>query len=212
MGRVEIPPLYKQYFVDKADERRVMFEKIATLYHPQKGIYPGSFVHITPSFYIPQMTYIDSDKRISKFFNDDNVTDYIEENKRYKETSSINGVQSDYSKNLPIDKNSFDIMFSLYAGFISQSCKTYLKNEGILVCNNSHGDASLACIDQDYELIGVIKRRGSEFNISNKDLPAYFIKKDGSPIDRAKVEKRMIGENFTKKGFAYIFRYSRKER
>ena len=82
MRSVEIPILYKQYFLDKHDERRMLFEKIVSIYHPQKGIYPGSFVHITPSFFINDMTYIDSDKRISKFFLDEKVLSYIEANKK----------------------------------------------------------------------------------------------------------------------------------
>lgn len=36
----------------------------------------------------------------------------------------------------------------------------------------------------------------------------YFVKKDGSPIDREKVERTMIGENFVKKAYAYIFERS----
>lgn len=67
MNSIEIPDLYKKYFVDKHDERKIMFKKIKDLYQPGKGLYPGSFVHITPSFFISDMTYIDSDKRIAKF-------------------------------------------------------------------------------------------------------------------------------------------------
>ena len=207
MDTVEIPGLYQHYYVDKSDERRILFEIVTDRYHPQKGVYPGSFVHITPSFYIPDMTYIDSDKRISKFFNNDKVLRFIELNKNYREKASIDGIQSDYSAELSLEKNSFDIMFSFYAGFISQSCKKFLKPNGILVCNNSHGDASLACIDNDYELIGVIQRTGTHFQIEDKDLDTFFIKKDKSPINKANVEKNMIGEKFTKIGFAYIFRY-----
>jgi len=56
-------------------------------------------------------------------------------------------------------------------------------------------------------LTGIIKRNGKNFSITDKDLHTYFIKRDGSPIDTAKVRSKMIGENFTKKGYAYIFKY-----
>ena len=111
--------------------------------------------------------------------------------------------------NLPIATESFDMMFSFYAGFISQSCKKYLKQDGILVCNNSHGDASIAFTDPDYFLTAVVKRSGERFRISSDSLDAYFHKKDKSPIDTEKVLRRMTGENFTKKAYAYIFRYHR---
>jgi len=206
--KTEIPKLYKQYFVDKNDERKMLFDKLKNLYSPGRGIYPGSFVHITPSFFISDMTYIDSDKRITKFFKDEKVLSYIESNKNYDESSVVNAFQADFSSKLPISEDSFDMMFSFYAGFISQSCKKYLKESGILICNNSHGDASIAYTDEDYKLIAVIKRTGDSFTISDKDLGEYFIKKDKSPVDREKVLRKMTGENFTKKGYAYVFIYS----
>ncbi len=211
MRNIEIPPLYQRYFIDRSDERRILFEKITALYRPQRGIYPGSFVHITPSFYIKDMTYIDSDKRIKRFFADENVMSYIESNKLYSETAVVNGIQADYSAELPLENNTFDIMFSFYAGFISQSCKKYLKSGGVLVCNNSHGDASIASLDREYELTGVVKRNGNRFSITNKDLHTYFIKKDGSAVDRVKVESRMTGERFTRKGYAYVFKYTHRK-
>ncbi len=80
-----IPELYKKYFADREDERRMMFKKLSDTYNPQNGIYPGSFIHVTPSFYIPDMTYIDSDKRFGRFFKDDNLLRYITDNKKYSD-------------------------------------------------------------------------------------------------------------------------------
>lgn len=211
MCSTEIPALYRKYFVDKNDERRMLFEKIKEAYTPEKGVYPGSFVHITPSFYIREMTYIDSDKRISKFFSDENVLRYVEANKSYPESAVIHGLQADFSGDLPIQEHSFDIMFSFYAGFISRSCKNYLKNGGILVCNNSHGDASIARTDGDYTLAAVIKRNGENFSITDKELSSYCVKKDGSPIDTEKVLARMVGENFMRKAYAYVFTFRFRE-
>ncbi len=212
-GRVSdhsIPKLYHRYFVEKQDERRQLFEVVADRYHPQKGIYPGSFVHITPSLFISEMTYIDSDRRLSAFFEDSKVREFIAENKVYPQDPVIDWYQSDYSEKLPVQKGIFDVMFSFYAGFISQICKGYLKEGGIIVCNNSHGDSSLASVDKDYQLVAVIRRNIDNFTISKENLDTYLIKKDGTPIDREKVIKRMVGENFTKKAFAYIFRYQPK--
>jgi len=210
MKRVSIPPLYQHYFTDKSDERRMLFSIIEERYHPRKGLYPGSFVHITPSFFIQDMTYIDADRRISKFFTDQNVQKYIDENKTYRENALVHWFQADYESELPIEEESFDVLFSLYAGFISQSCKKYLKENGILVCNNSHGDASIAYLDYEYIFAGVIKRQGEKFTIIDSKLDEYFIKKDGRPIDKKKVLNRMKGENFSRKGYAYIFRYCSK--
>ncbi len=202
-----IPRVYQQYFIDKQDERKQLFMKLAQKYQPGKGIYPGSFVHITPSFFIRDMTYIDMDRRMTTFFKDKNVAQFLEKNKTYTGTPQVNWYKADYAKPLPIEEQSFDMMFSFYAGFISQACKKYLKPQGYLICNNSHGDSTLAYLDEDYELKGIINRRGENFSISESGLHSYFIKKDGTAINKERVLKKMIGENFSKKGFAYIFQY-----
>lgn len=49
-----------------------------------------------------------------------------------------------------------DLIISQYAGFVGQATKVYLKKGGILLCNDSHGDATLAYCDSDYEFVGVI--------------------------------------------------------
>ena len=51
-------------------------------------------------------------------------------------------------------EKSFDLLISQYAGFVSQHCKKYLKIGGILLVNNSHGDASMAKLDDDYKFVG----------------------------------------------------------
>jgi len=206
---INIPALYQRFFVDKKDERRNLFRTITELYNPQKGIYPGSFVHITPSFYLKEMTYIDSDRRMAKFFQDENVHSYIRHNKVYSENPIVRAFQSDFSSDLDIEKDFFDIMFSFYAGFISQTCKKYLKNKGLLLCNNSHGDGSIAYTDDEYELAAVILRDGENFSITTENLEEYFIKKDGSSIDKWSVLNRMKGEKYIREGYAYLFRFKR---
>lgn len=200
-----VPVLYQKHFVEKQDERKQLFMKLAQKYHPAKGLYPGSFVHITPSFYIHDMTYVDMDARLPGFFRDEQLQRFLEQQKQYPETPLAAWYQADFTKPLPLEAETYDMLFSFYAGFISRQCKTYLKPNGILVCNNSHGDASLAAVDPDYTLRGVIRRNGDAFSLSEQQLQEFFQKKDGSPIDTERVLKRMIGENFTRKAFAYIF-------
>lgn len=201
-----IPELYDQYFIQKQDERRHLFQLVAEQFQVKSGIYPGSFVHITPAFYIPEMAFIDSDRRINKFFQDDATMAYIEENKEYDGPAKVSWSQSDYTSATGIQEGHFDIMFSFYAGFISQDCKKYLKHQGILMANNSHGDASLALADTDYEALGVVLRNGDRFRIKSEGFQDFITKKDKSEIDVAKVTKRMVGERFSKSAFAIIFR------
>lgn len=205
--KLQAPSLYDKYFIKKDDERLMLFEKLQDKYNLQSGIYPGSFVHISPSFYLPQMCYIDSDRRINSFFSQKTLLPYVESRKNYSEAPHIHYFQADYRTELPLATGYFDVLFSFYAGFISRDCKQYLKKGGILVCNNSHGDASLAYTEPDYKLIAVIKRKGNYFNLSENKLDNYFQKKDASPIDKKKVLEKMRGESFSKTAFAYVFRF-----
>jgi hypothetical protein len=36
----------------------------------ERGLYPGSFVHSTPSLVIPGIVYVDTDQRCKNFFED----------------------------------------------------------------------------------------------------------------------------------------------
>ena len=78
-----------------------------------------------------------------------------------------------YSSTLSEKEEYFDLLISHYAGFVSQDCKKYLKKDGLLVANNSHGDAGVANEDTDYRFIGVINFRNKKFYYSTNDLEKY---------------------------------------
>ena len=200
------PALYDRYFIQKQDERRGLFELVAQRFEAQSGIYPGSFVHITPAFYIPEMAFLDSDSRMDKFFGNAQTMAYIEEQKEYTDPPNVVWKRADYASAQGLAEHHYDVMFSFYAGFISRDCKKYLRSGGILIANNSHGDASIALVDPDYEVIGIILRSGDRFRLKTEALTDYITKKDGTEIDREKVRSRMVGERFARPAYAYVFR------
>ena len=79
------PELYKRYFIDKNDERVDLFRTGAHRYHVSVALYPGSFVQIGPSFVVPNMVYIDNDRRAGPFFANPQVLDYVRDRKQYRE-------------------------------------------------------------------------------------------------------------------------------
>ena len=113
---------------------------------------------------------------------------------------------ADYNKDLLLNEGEFDLLVSQYSGFISRACKQYLKIGGILVVNNSHGDASMASISPDYEFIAVINKRSSNFTISTLNLEKYFIPKKEIEITEEFLEKHMRGVGYTKTATDYIFK------
>lgn len=202
----QIPDLYRKHFVDKQDERNGLFKKLSENFQIERGLYPGSFVHITPSFYISQMTYIDLDKRCERFFSSQKVLNFIDERKQYSGQCEIEFFKADFTKKLELKKNYYNLLLSFYAGFISQNCKQFLKKGGILVVNNSHGDAPLAYLDADFRLISVVKRNGTRFSISDKNLSDYFQLKNGKLPDKEKIISTMKGPGYKKSAYAYIFK------
>lgn len=102
---------------------------------------------------------------------------------------------------------SFDLLISQYAGFVSQCCKKYLKPGGLLVANNSHGDASMASIDKSFEFIGVIYNSNKLYRFTRRNLDKYFIpKKKTVKITKEYLEKTMKGIGYTKTASAYLFK------
>jgi hypothetical protein len=182
-----------------------MFRLLSDKFRLESGLYPGSFVHITPSLVVPLMVYVDMDKRCEPFFNSEQTRAFVDKNKEYEESATYRFHKADFSKNFQEANVSFDILISLYAGFISKYCGEYLRKGGILLANNSHGDAPLAYLDKRFELIGVVKRGGNRFSYSDKALNSYFIPTGKKPIEKETIEKTMKGPAYTKVAYAYVF-------
>jgi hypothetical protein len=166
--------LYHQYHAARNDERLELFDIVRAEYGAKSFLYPGCFVHITPAFVMPNATFVDTDKRARRFFDDPQTTSFVGASKQYEEEPELRFLVQDYTEELPIHRG-YDLLISQYAGFVSESCKRHLRKGGVLLGNDSHGDASLASIDKDFRLTAVIQRRGEYFWISTTRLNEYFV-------------------------------------
>ncbi|WNZ29984.1 MAG: hypothetical protein IAX21_03760 [Candidatus Bathyarchaeota archaeon] len=198
--------LYKKHHVDNCDERLGQFLLLTEKFTIKNALYSGSFVHITPSFVIPNVVYVDTNKQAREFFNDISVYEFVSKKKMYDEDSIITFHSKDYRKDIGEPTESFDLLISQYAGFVSQHCKKYLKIGGILLVNNSHGDASMASIDIDYKFVGVMNKRQNKFSFSEKNLESYFIPKKPRKVTREYLEKIKRGIGYTKSPTVYVFK------
>jgi hypothetical protein len=151
--------------------------------------------------------YVDSFKKTKKFFDDNKIQDIINKNKKYQEDAIIRFHLVDFYKDVGEELESFDLLISQYAGFVSQCCKKYLKPGGLLVANNSHGDASMASMDKIFEFIGVVYYSNKIYRFTTKNLDQYFIpKKKNLTITKEYLEKTMKGIGYTKTASAYLFK------
>jgi hypothetical protein len=162
----------------------------------ESALYPGSFVHITPSFVFLKTTYVDTDMRTKQIFQFPEVFNFIEEHKVFPQRADVSFHALDYQNALDMQEESYDLLISQYAGFVSQHCKRYLRISCYLLVNNSHGDASVAYIDWDNEFFAAVLRSKGKHRIREKNLDTYFIPK--KPVDLTKEYLE-----HTKKGIGY---------
>jgi len=194
-------------YTEKVYDRYEVFIEICNKFSIKRALYPGSYIHITPSLIISEVTYIDSIKTAKKFFDYMNeILEFLDRNKIYDEKTVINFEAKDFNNDLPIPENYYDLLISQFSGFISQSCKKYLMHGGLLLANDSHGDATLAKADEDYQFIGVISKINGVYKYNDKNLEDYFSFKRKRPVDIEKVKREMKGPKYKLKSDYYIFK------
>ncbi len=186
-------------------DRWRLFSAVADSIDASSVLYPGSYVDVAPSFVFDSVTYVDIDKRAPKFFADTEGVREIVADHDGPSSPAIAFVHADYSSKLDLPDNHFDMLVSLYAGFISEHCTRHLRIGGTLLVNASHGDAAMASIDPRYELAGVVTSRDSRYEISTSDLDAYLIPKESQSITIETLHETGRGIGYTKSPFAYLF-------
>lgn len=200
-----VEQLYKEYYSDREYQQIDLFRLLSEKYQIKKVLYPGSFVHISPAFVFPNVVFIDSDKNAKKFFNNEKLDEFIIKHKEYSEDPNISFYGINYQTTIDELRDQFDLLISQYAGFISDTCKDYLRIGGILIVNNSHGDAGLASIDKDYRLIATAHKSKGKYRISDSSLEKYFIPKKDVIVTKELLYKTQKGVGYTKTAPLYLF-------
>ena len=186
-------------------DRWRLFTAVAEALDVDTVFYPGSYVDIAPSFVFGSVTYLDTDKRAPRFFADtDGVLEIIAQHHGPPEPD-VTFIHADYTATLDLPDDHFDLLVSLYAGFISEHCTQHLKIGGTLLVNPSHGDAAMASIDPRYQLAGVIKSSSGNYRVDTNDLDTYLIPKKPLPITAETLHQSFRGIGYTKSPFAYLF-------
>lgn len=197
--------LYRHHYRDHDFERAHLFERIAERYGATSALYPGSFVHVTPSFVFPIVVFVDLDARAKRFFADAGLPSFVSEHKRYPEEPTIRFHAADYRGELDEPAEGFDLLISQYAGPVSQHTKRHLGIEGLLLANDSHGDASLASLDGDYRFVAAVLKGRAGYRLDTDDLERYFVPKSDVEVTRERIERMQRGIGYTKRASAYLF-------
>jgi len=196
---------YKKYYIDRDYEQVDLFRLLKNEFDISSAIYPGSYIQISPSFIFPNVVYLDSDKNAIQFFQSGSLEAMVKERKEYSENPKIVFHGIDYRELVEEYRSEFDLLISQYAGFISGVCKPYLRSGGYLLVNNSHGDAGMASIDTDYQLIATVHRRSGQYRLSRASLEDYFIPKKDIKVTRELLLERKKGIGYTRTAALYLF-------
>ncbi|MGI9598513.1 MAG: hypothetical protein ACR2QK_20270 [Acidimicrobiales bacterium] len=187
-------------------DRWRLFSTVAKTVSAERVLYPGSYIDIAPSFVFPTVTYVDYNKPAKAFFADvEGVLEIIAGHDGAPADPSVTFIAGDYTEPLDLDDQSFDLLVSLYGGFISDHCTRHLEVGGTLLVNPSHGDAALASIDSRYQLAGAVLEREGGYRIDEDDLDSYLVPKKSVIITRESLLERGRGIAYTKPAFAYLF-------
>jgi hypothetical protein len=196
--------LWKEQDRHEGDRKR-LFSSVRDVVDGNTLLYPGSFVDIAPSSVFPSVTYIDSDKRTPRFFADEDGIAEIITSEGGSPTAEVRFIHGDYEADLGLAPESFDLLVSLYAGFVSEHCTDYLRVGGVLLAAPSHGDVAMASIDYRYRLMGAVVSRSDDYRIRTDSLDSYLIPKTPIEITPETLHKRGRGIAYTKSPFAYLF-------
>lgn len=174
----------------------------------KRVLYPGSWIHLTPSLVFPCVVYVDSISNMKEMLEDFELLEYIKKNSEDPEPC-IKKHETDYRIELEEEKESFDLLISLNSGFVSHYCSQYLKKNGLLLVNNAHYDAIKAFTDKNFQVIGVFS---SFSDLKQNNLEDYFITKNNQlitsemVIENSKKPPSKAKYQLKKKALYYLFK------
>lgn len=161
MSRRRVASIYDEYVVTHGLERS---ELLASVRERCSGsptvLYPGCFVHVTPSFYFQHVVYVDTSDFAGSFFDQtEDVLDLVRARRTYPQQPYVRFLRQDFTQQLPLRLNSFDVLIALYTSDVSCACRRYVKPGGVILSDNHHGDAEQAATFPDLELLAVAERQ-----------------------------------------------------
>ncbi len=187
-------------------DRHRLFAAVAGAFDVSTALYPGCYVDITPSFVLDSVTYLDVDRRARQFFADTAGVDEIIHCHRDDDGSAEwSFLNADYTSRLPLPTERYDLLISLYSGFVSEYCTRHLRPGGLLLVNPSHGDTAMASLEPRYRLVAAVTSRDGKYAVRHDDLDTYLTPKRATEITRGSLHASNRGIAYTKPAFAYVF-------
>ena len=164
---------YAQIYLQLGFERRELFALLANRYAPQQVLYPGSSIHITPSFAFRHVVYIDKSPLAARFFSyPEQVDALIEQQKSYRGKSYWQFLAADFQTSLPLPCQGYDLLISLFSGPQIRACEKYLKAGGLILSCSLFSDQETLQSQPQYQLLAWIQYRQQRYQFQTTAPPA----------------------------------------
>ena len=191
---------------DSIGDRSGLFQALGREWNRSTALYPGSYLDLSPSTAIPSVTYVDTDRRASRYFADDAlVAAELHGRTLPGAGAEVTFLHLDYTKPLPLPPARFDLLVSLFAGPVWEHCRQYLAPDGLLLANTSHGDASLAALDRTLRLVAAVQVRDERYHLVTDALEGHLVPKKAAAADPDLIRSQGRGIAYTRTAFAYVF-------
>ncbi|MFE1874725.1 hypothetical protein ACFW9N_28230 [Streptomyces sp. NPDC059496] len=196
-------------YIHHIGDRTDMFLTVAAHTGARRTLYPGSYLDLTPSYALPDVTYLDSDPRARKAFADPATALALTGlHRHYPQAPEITFLSGDYTRTLrELPEAEWELAISLYAGPVSEHVARCLKPGGWLLANNSHADAGLAHVNPAYRLAAAIHHRAGRYRLTTDDLERYLLPKTPPHPTREQLHATGRGIAYTHPATAYLFQH-----
>lgn len=160
---------YAQTYKELNFERLGLFRLIRQEFGDLKILYPGSSIHITPSFYFSDVLYLDRSETSRKFFDDmESVSEIVQREKQYKKTARIRFMAQDFNEEPFKINDQFELLISLFAGDLIEKFLPYLNKEAYILTADTFSNLDYMENDE-YPLEKMISTgNGEEYSFTNR--------------------------------------------
>lgn len=143
-------------------------------------MYPGSAIHVTPSFYFSHVVYVDISRAAIEFFSHkEDVAALIEANKTYSRSSYFDFLAKDFHRDLGLRKDSFDLLISIFSGKQIEYCEPYVKEGGLVLTSSFFSDNESMERHSRFEAVCVIRWGGGRYHIEKEIVPKRRVGRSG---------------------------------
>ncbi len=104
--------LYHKYHVSRSDERLGLLQLLKSEFGPESALYPGCFVHVTPSLLLRELSQVDSGRKAARFLRDGSVAPIIVDRKSCQQEAGFRFLHRDYAEGPDLALHSVELPIS----------------------------------------------------------------------------------------------------